>query len=332
MILVTGAAGHIGNALVRYLLEKGEKVRAMVMPKEDASCFNGLKTEIVRADVTCPDTLEEIFKGVDYVYHLAGIVTLEVGHGKLLHKVNVEGTKNIIDACRKHHIKRLVYFSSIHAFVEPKAGGTLGEEAGFNHKKSVGKYAQSKAQASQLVKDEAKSGLDAVIVAPVGVIGPYDFKLSEMGQVLSDLYSRRLRVLIGGAYDFVDVRDVARGAVLACKLGKAGESYILSGERITVNQVAQVLARSTGVPIPRWTVPTWLAKVFAVFAPVYYFLLRKKPIFSLYSIYTLNIQYKISDKKARRELGYNSRPVKESLADAIVWLRKNKWYNGKAKA
>lgn len=331
VILVTGAAGHIGNALVRYLVEKGEKVRAMVMPKEDTSCFSGIKVEVVRADITCPDTLEKVFQGVDYVYHLAGIVTLEIGRGKLLHRVNVGGTKNIIEACWKYRVKRLVYFSSVHAFVEPKGEETLSEKAGFDYKKSVGKYAQSKAQASQLVQDAAKSGLDTVIVAPVGVIGPYDFKLSEMGQVLSDFYFRRLKILIRGAYDFVDVRDVARGAVLACKKGKTGESYILSGGRITIKRVVEVLARNTGILVPRWTVPTWLAKLFAVFTPVYYFLLRQKPVLTLYSINTLNVKYKISDKKARQELGYVSRPIEESLTDTILWLKKNKWYNEKAK-
>ena len=327
MILVTGAAGHIGNVLVRYLVSKNHKVRAMTMQGEDSTSLLDTGAEIVAADVTDSSSLDRIFKGVDYVYHLAGIISITSGQKKLLEKVNVEGTKNIIVACHKHKVKRLVYFSSIHAFEEPMPSGELNENQSFNPETVVGDYGRSKAQASLAVMDAVKNGLDAVIVAPVGVIGPYDFRLSEIGQVFTGLYLRRLPALIDGAYDFVDVRDIAIGAELARERGRKGQSYILGGERISIRQAAEILAATINTSVPRWTAPMWLAKTAAPFISAYSFVTGQKPIFSSYAIYTLSIKYKISDDKARRELGYAPRPIRESIVDAVEWLKENKWQN-----
>lgn len=325
MILVTGSAGHVGNVLVRHLTSKGLKVRALVMPSEDIASLEGVKVEIARADITDIDSLDAVFENIEYVYHLAGIVAIAPGQKKMLEQVNVEGTNNIIASCRKHGVKRLVYFSSIHAYEEPEDGGRLDEKQSFLPEKIVGEYGRSKARASLAVMQAVKDGLDAVIVAPTGIIGPYDFKLSEMGQLFTELYKQHLPILIHGAYDFVDVRDIAIGVELVRTKGKTGDSYILGGERIEINKIAKVLADATGVRAPRYILPTWIAKIIAPFATLYYTLLGKKPILSLYAIYTLNIKYSISDQKARQELGYVSRPIKESIVDAVNWLKENSW-------
>jgi len=155
------------------------------------------------------------------------------------------------------------------------------------------------------------------------VVGPYDFKLSEMGRFFVDFVKGRLKVYIEGSCDFVDVRDVAIGHVLACEKGRTGESYILSGEVITVHALMLLLEGITGVRAPRSKLPVGLAQLAAIFTPLYHRLTRTKPLFTKYSIQTLVRGCNVSREKARRELGYSPRPLRESIVDAIQWFKEN---------
>jgi len=233
MIVVTGATGHIGNVLVRELLSRGENVRVVIPPFEDTTPLDGLKVEMVEGDVRQVDSLIQAFKEGDVVYHLAGIISILPGKSKLLYQVNVMGTRNVVGACLKTDVRRLVYTSSIHAIAEPPHGTAIDETLPFDPDRAIGEYDRSKAQATLEVLKAVQQGLDAIIVCPTGVVGPYDFKLSEMGQLFIDFAKKKLKAYIDGAYDFVDVRDVAIGHILACEKGHTGESYILSGERVT---------------------------------------------------------------------------------------------------
>jgi dihydroflavonol-4-reductase len=322
-VVVTGAAGHIGNVLVRELLSRGESVRAVIPPFEDAVSLAGLKVEMVEGDVLEINSLKQAFEGSDVVYHLAGIVSISPGMSKLLYRVNVEGTRNVVEACLKTAVRRLVYTSSIHAIKEPPHGTVVDETFPFDPDNVLGDYAKSKAQASLEILKGVDRGLDAVIVCPTGVIGPYDYKISEMGQVIIDFVKRRLKSYIAGAYDLVDVRDVAMGIILACEKGNSGESYILSGAQITIPDLLLMLEELTGVKAPTVKAPTWLVRLAGIFAPLYYRLTKAKPLFTAYSADVLASNSVISSEKARRELGYSARPTRESLEDAVRWLREN---------
>jgi len=323
MVVVTGATGHIGNVLVHELLSRGEKVRVVIPPFEDTAPLDGLKVEMVEGDVRQIDSLLQAFKGGDVVYHLAGIISILPGKIKLLEQVNVMGTRNVIEACLKTGVRRLVYTSSIHAIAEPPHGTTIDETLPFDPDRAIGEYDRSKAQATLEVLQRVKQGLDAIIVCPTGVIGPYDFKPSEMGQLFIDFVKKKLKTYIDGAYDFVDVRDVAIGHILACEKGRPGESYLLSGERITTADLMLMLEEITGVRASRFKLPIWLAKVIVTFTPLYYTLTKTKPRFTKYSIRTLTSNSMISCEKARRELGYSPRSTRESIMDAICWFREN---------
>lgn len=323
MIVVTGATGHIGNVLVRELVSRGERVRAVIPPFEDASCLDGLKVEMVEGDVRQIDSLIQAFKGSDVVYHLAGVISILSGKSELLYQVNVEGTRNVVEACLRVSGRRLVYTSSIHAVKEPPHGIVIDETFPFDPDNVLGDYAKSKAQATLEVLRGVKQGLNAVIVCPTGVIGPYDYKISEMGQLIMDFIQRKLKAYVDGAYDFADVRDVATGLILACEKGRTGESYILSGEQITVRDLLLMLQEITGVKAPSLKIPAWLARTVGKIAPLYYRLTNTKPLFTTYSIDVLASNSQISSAKARRELGYSTRPVKESVTDAVAWFREN---------
>ncbi len=320
MILVTGATGHIGNVLVRELLARGETVRALVMPQEDRTPLAGLEVEIVEGDVLDPASLDRALRGVDVVYHLAGLISIQPGPDPVLHRVNVEGTANVLHAARRAGVRRLVYTSSIHAIARPSTEGVIDETIPFDPRTAISAYDRSKAEASLDVLRAAREGLDAVIVCPTGVIGPHDYRLSEMGRTILEALESPVLFSVAGAYDFVDVRDVARGEIQACEAGRPGESYILSGERIEVSHLLETVGDLTGVRKPILRVPHSVARLAATFAPALSRLTGRKPRLTPYSLSTVAGNSVISHAKATRALGYRPRSLRESIADTVRWL------------
>lgn len=324
MILVTGATGHIGNVLIRKLLEQGEKVRALVWRGEEPTPIKDLDVEQVEGDVLDPASLESAMRGVESVYHLAGIISIMPGRNPLVWKVNVEGTRNVLDAARRAGIRRLVYTSSIHAIARAPHGVTMDESLGFDQNNPYGEYDRSKAAASLEVQKAATAGLDAVIVCPTGVIGPYDFRGSEMGEVIRSASEARTMFYVEGAYDFVDVRDVADGLIAAHAHGRRGESYILSGQKLSVRYLLETVREVTGKAFASFKMPFSLAEFAAKFTPYYYRWSKAKPRFTPYSLEVLQSNSNISHAKAARELGYQSRPAIETIADTVRWFFENR--------
>jgi dihydroflavonol-4-reductase len=323
MVIVTGATGHIGNVLVRQLLSRGEIVRTIVNPSRDTAPLNGLEIEVCEADICHIDPLMQAFKGSDVVYHLAAKISILPGKGELLHQVNVLGTRNVVEACLRSGVPRLVYASSIYAMKEPPWGTVIDESCPYAPESVPGGYAGCKAQATLEVVRGVEQGLNAVILCPTGVIGPYDYRISEMGQLILNFMAGKLKAYVAGAYDFVDVRDVATGLILACEKGRSGESYILSGEQITVPNLLLMLEEITGVKAPSFKIPVWLARIVAKVAPLYARLTKTKPLFTTYSVDVLASNSLVSSEKARRELGYSARPVRDSVADAVWWFKES---------
>ncbi len=326
MILVTGATGHIGNVLVRKLLEKKEKVRAFFWRGEDTTPLDGLDVERFPGDVLDKRSLLEAMEGVDTVYHLAGVISIMPGRDPLVWRVNVEGTRNVLEAAREMGVKRLVYTSSIHALRRIPPGRAMDETLGYDPETPYGEYDRSKAAASLEVLKAAREGLDAVIACPTGVIGPYDFRGSEMGEVLRSAAYGRPMFYVEGAYDFVDVRDVAEGLIAAHDKGKRGESYILGGHKISVRELIAAVRRATGKAIAAIKVPLPLAMLVARIAPLYYRLARARPRFTPYSLEVLQSNSDISHLKAVRELGYHPRPIYETIADTVRWFLEERYH------
>ncbi len=322
--LVTGATGHIGNVLVRLLLERGEKVRAMIMPGEDSTPLQGLQVEIVEADVLDYQSLLKAFQRCDVVYHLAGIISIMPGKDHMLQAVNVIGTRNVVSAARACGVSRLVYTSSIHALRRVPEGVTIDETVPFDIEHAISSYDSSKANASLEILEAVHHGMDAVIVCPTGVIGPYDFRRSELGQLILDCVEQKPMLYVDGAYDFVDVRDVAEGLILAGEKGRCGESYILSGERISVPDIIKIVQEVLGARLFSLKIPFSLARLSARVMPLYYRFTHARPRFTTYSLATITSNSYISHAKAGLELGYHPRPLRDSLHDTVRWFKKNK--------
>jgi dihydroflavonol-4-reductase len=321
MIVVTGAAGHLGNVLVRELLERGENVRALILQGEDTSSLTGLPVEMVEGNILDVTSLEKAFQGADLVYHMAAVVAITPGKEQILKKVNVEGTRNVLEAVRKSGVRRLVYTSSIHALTRPPHGVVINEELPFEPDNPAGAYDATKAQASLEVLDAVRSGVDAVIVCPTGVIGPHDYRRSEMGELILGWMTSKVSFLVEGLFDFVDVRDVATGHILAAEKGKAGEVYILSGEHISLEKMWGMVHELSGIYASMIKIPFSIAHATAHVTEWYYQIAKKRPQFTRYALETVTSNSTISYMKANSELGYHPRNMRETLEDTVTWWK-----------
>lgn len=320
MVLVTGATGHIGNVLTRELVSRGELVRALVLPGDDASMIECPGVEVVRGDIRDEDLVTKLCDDVEIVYHLAALISIMPTRAKLVREVNIGGTNNIIAACKRGNVKRLVYTGSIHAFAEPEIGGHIDENVPFNPIHTSGVYGKSKAEAAINVLTAAREGLDAVMLCPTGVIGPFDYKLSEMGNLVRVFAAGKLKVAVEGSFDFVDVRDVVEGELAAAELAHPGEVYILGGEVITVEEIVKFLSILSAIEMPKYFLKSSTARFLSYLTTLYYILADKKGYLTPYSVHTLTRNYTYSHEKAAKFLGYNPRPVRDSLRDSLNWL------------
>jgi dihydroflavonol-4-reductase len=321
MILVTGATGHIGNVLVRELLSGSQPVRALVRHGKIPVALAGLDVEIFPGDILDSDSLNRALQGVSMVYHLAARISLTDRPDPETERVNLVGTQNVIAAMRRSGAARLVYASSVYALSKPVNDAPIDESQPFDALQCQGVYDYSKARASLAVQSGVTDGLDAIIVCPTAVTGPYDFHNSETGRAIRQYMQPGLKFTVRGAYDFIDVRDAAHGFILASEKGRRGETYILSGERLTVREVAQMVWQET----PGWhanlDVPLWLANCVAGLMPFYAGLTGKEPLFTRYSLDAICSNSYFSHAKASRELGFEPRPARQAVLDAVRWFQ-----------
>jgi dihydroflavonol-4-reductase len=280
---------------------------------------------MVAGDVLQPQQLASAFEGVDTVYHLAAIIAIMPGQEVLMRRVNIEGTRNIIQAALACGVRRMVYTSSIHALQRPTQGVTINEDLHFDVSNPAGEYDRTKASASlEVLKAVAERGLNAVIVCPTGVIGPYDFRRSEMGELIREWMGKKLSLMVEGFFDFVDVRDVAQGHIQACEHGRRGAAYILGGERVSLEWMCRIVREVAGIPALMLKIPLPLATMGAWFTPLYYRLANSTPRFTSYALETVRSNSHISHARAARELGYLPRSLADTLNDTVSWWHTRK--------
>ncbi|MBN1945979.1 MAG: NAD-dependent epimerase/dehydratase family protein [Bradymonadales bacterium] len=320
-VAVTGASGHVGGNLIRALIQQGNQVRALV--RADLRALEGLAVEQVKGDLLDRGSLDRCFDGVEVVYHLAGHITLSRKTAAEGRQVNVMGTRNVVEACLARSSVRLVHASSIHALVQRPLDQPLDETRPLAEGEGYLQYDQTKALGEREVLAGVKRGLDAVIINPTAVIGPYDFKPSAMGQVLVEIHQRQLPALVKGGFDWVDARDVATGAMAAARRGRTGERYLLAGHWASLEQLAALVEEVTDTPTRRFAVPVWLAYVGLPFVTLY---CRLRGFRSWYTRETLRVikdsNPNIRRDKAERELDYQVRPLVETVADTLRWFER----------
>ncbi len=333
-VLVTGASGLVGANLVRSLMQQGREVCALV--HSDHRALADLEIETITADVCDLDSIERAMAGVDVVYHLAGSISLEANPGQAELAVNTLGTRNVVAACLRHRVRRLLHFSSIDAVRPALVGKPVDEsqllvDEGCSERDlaRIPPYDLSKAQGEREVQAGNTQGLDAVILRPTALLGPNDFKPSYLGQALIQLAEGRIPALVRGGFNWVDVRDVVAGALRAEQVAPPGARYTLGGNFHTIRQVAEMVAAYSAHPAPLFTVPMWLADVFA---PVMLKLARfngSHPIYTRVTLDVLRSNRQVSYARAITELGYTARPLFETVHDTLAWFQEHAYLRGK---
>lgn len=326
---LTGASGFIGANLVHELVARGHQVRALLRPGSDLRGLAGVRFERVSGDLGDRDTLMAALDGCDWCFHVAASYHLWLRDYAPMYAANVAGTRNVLEAASHAGCSRIVYTSTVGCIGLPREVNgkvvptdettTIAEAQMSNH------YKRSKWQAEQVAVEFARNGAPVVIVNPSAPIGPRDVKPTPTGQVIVDFLNRAMPAYLDTGLNWVHVRDVAIGHILAAERGCIGERYILghADGNWTMQQAFQVLREITGVPAPRMRIPHWMALAAAHVNEAMSALTGKPPKAPVGGVRMAKYKMFFNPAKAIRELGLPQTPPREALADAAAWFRAN---------
>jgi len=317
--LVTGATGFLGWHVAKKLLARGENVRALVRKTSRVREFGG---EVVIGDLRDPESLERAVAGCAVVYHVAADYRLWAKDPSDLYRSNVEGTRNLLTAARDAGVERVVYTSTVGCIGVPRdSPGDEDSEVCLGE--MAGAYKRSKFQAEQVAMEFARSGLPVVIVNPTAPIGDHDFKPTPTGKIVVDYLKGDLPAFVDTGLNLVDVEDTAEGHLLACDRGKSGERYILGCENLTLQQILIRLAAISGGDAPRWRIPYGVAYAAGLVSTGWANLTGHEPRAPIDAVKMARKKMFVSLDKAKRDLGFNPRPVDGALKRAVDWFRAN---------
>ena len=323
--LVTGAAGNLGSSVCSQLLEKDERIRALVLKGDPAAERVPRNIEITIGDVTDTASLERFFTVEDgsevIVIHCASIVTTSGDYSKKLYDVNVGGTQNIVDKCLELKVKKLVYISSTSAIPELPNGQKITEVNHFSPDGIVGHYGKTKALASQAVMDAVnQKGLDASIVFPTGICGPDDFAYGPVANFIIDYVSGKMPGGVAGSFNAVDVRDLADGVISCCDKGRKGEGYIMGNTCVSMKEMFQIISHASGAKEVKTILSIPIANVLVKLLGLGSKITGKPALLTAFMVYNLTRNNNFSSEKAQRELEYHTRPFEETISDTVKWL------------
>ena len=317
-IAITGASGHIGSNLCPLLIEKGHSLKVLVY--KSVKGIPEQNTEIVKGDLTKLEDVENLLEGADAVIHLAAKINIGRDRTGAIFKTNKLGSENVVEACIRLKVKRLIYFSSIHTLNPFPLDEVLNEtreligSSGSDYDKSkiAGELASTRARAK---------GIETIVICPTSVFGPNDHYPSLLGGAIADIFNRKIPVLIPAGYDFVDVRDVAEGTVLALEKGVDGEKYILGGHYLTLKELAFKIGEIGKVKTTQLVVDIKLLKLLLPFFKLEGKIKGKPPVFSKDSLKILTESNpNISSEKAILQLGYKKTALEDSIKATLSWF------------
>lgn len=322
--LVTGGSGFVGSAIVRQLLAQGESVRVLVRSRERIGNLAGLDVELIEGNVLDRDSLHRALQHCDHVYHAAAIYANWLPDPSIIARVNVDGTRNVLQACLDCGVARVVYTSSV-AALGAHGPTPANESAQFNLADSRDAYYLSKYHAEQIALEFAAQGLPIVLVHPTNPIGPGDIQPTPTGALILSVLKGQLPGYVDGGINIVDVDDVAVGHLLAMEKGKVGEKYILGNVNLAVNDYFQLIAKVGRGHAPAMRIPLALAIATAYTYEAIAAITKKPPVTTVPWV-KIGSRYSFWDSsKAVRELGFPQHPVRASLERAIAWFREKKY-------
>jgi len=331
---VTGASGFVGANLVHELETRGHNVKALLRDESDTRGLDGSQYEYVQGDLSDRRVLVESMRGCDWCFHVAASYHLWLRDYSPMYATNVEGTRNVLQAAAEAGCSRIVYTSTVGCLAVPRQDDGVvvaaNEGANASFHEMTNHYKRSKWQAEEVAFDLARRGLPVIIVNPTAPIGPRDVRPTPTGRVIVDYLNRSLPGYVETGLNWVHVRDVAIGHILAAERGRFGQRYILGNAdgNWTLRQAFSVLEEITGVPAPKLRVPYPAAYLAACFDEAVAKITRKPPRAPLAGVRMAKHKMFFDPSKAIHELGLPQTPPEQALNDAVVWFKANGYVNG----
>lgn len=318
-VLVTGASGQLGRKLVPRLVESGYRVRAHYRSEEKASRWLPDGAEPAFGDLCEPSWLTKAARDCHTVIHCAALVSLRTGRNELTRKINVDGTKAVIEACRKNNVKRLIYVSSIVTIGGSENGMPINEAAQFNLGNAGIPYIDSKKEAENLVLQANGVDLETIAVNPSIMISPPDREVTE-----SDLKKipSRLPFYFDFGINLVSADDVVSGIIAAIEKGKPGEKYLLTGDNIDQNKVFDLSEKYLGIKKPLIKLPYSMIYLLAVLSESYSKIRNKRPKIHRGMARLIKYKFYYSNQKAKRELGFEPKSIETVLDQIMISVEK----------
>lgn len=327
---VTGATGWVGYNVVKELLSRKKEVVIFAIKNDRfLTHFYDVKEKItifegdIRKKEDCETflSLKATLKTIQKVIHCAGIVTVEKKFNQMVYDVNVKGTKNIADVSLARHVDHFVYVSTTNVFKNTPKKEIVYETKNFVSDDKTGLYAITKSEATSYVLDLSEKGLNCSVIHPSAIIGPRDYMNGLMTSMILMFLQGKLPASVNGAYDLVDVRDVANALISASYQGKQGENYIIAGHQRKITALINEVAALTNKKKMRFTLPYWFV---SLVTPLYEWYCHKKGMKVLYTknaLLAVKSNSNFSIKKAKEDLNYSPRPLEETLVDTILDLK-----------
>jgi len=320
---VTGATGFLGSHVARVLIEQGAVLRALVRPTSNLRNLEGLYVDLVSGDLRDPSSLERGMAGCDTVFHVAADYRLWVRDPNEMYRSNVDGTRAILEAARKIGVKRVVHTSSVATIGFTANGHPADEDSPVSLADMIGHYKRSKFRAEQLALEAGRSGMHVVTVNPTTPVGEQDVKPTPTGRIVIDFLKRKFPAYVETGLNLVDVRECARGHVLAWERGKTGERYILGGENLTLKQILDRLGKITGLPSPTVKLPYIFAFAAGIVGEARGRIFKSEPRATVDTVRMGKKKMFASSDKSERELGWKIVAVEDALRRAVEWFRAN---------
>ena len=322
-VLLTGATGFVGGHLLQTLLSDGARVRCLVRSSSPRHSLEGLSVDVVVGDLRDGDSIRRAVEGCEQIYHCAADYRLFSRHPEELYQSNVEGTRNVLRAAAETGVKRVVYTSSVGALGLRADGAPADESTPVSLDDMVGHYKRSKYLAERVAEEWVAKGLALIIVNPSTPVGDADLKPTATGKIILDFLNRRIPAYVDTGLNLIDVRDVARGHVLAAERGRLGEKYILGHRNMSLRQIFDTLAQLTDLASPRVKLPHWIPLVYAAADTAFARLAHRDPAVPLEAVRLSRYKMYFDGSKAVRELGLPQTPVEEALRRAVEWFEDN---------
>ena len=324
-VLVTGADGLLGTHIVRELLRRDYNVRAFLQPDREVNTLENLPVEKVFGDLLNPEDVNRAADSCDYIIHTAANTSIWPARSEIVRKVNIEGTLNIIQTSLQNKVKRLIYIGTANSFGFGTKENPGDETKPFKAKKYGLDYINSKYEAQQMVLNSIKKyGLNAIILNPTFMIGPYDSKPGS-GALILGLYNGKVPGYTKGGRNFLHVKDAANAICNALNRGEIGECYILGNENLTYGEFNSLVGKQLDIKSPKLFIPKPFILLFGLIFQFISLITGKAPNLS-YPMARISVDtHFFNPEKARRELGLAQTPVSEAISEAFEWLKTNNY-------